>query len=275
VTGALLLGLAAAACLGVGAVLTKEFVDRLPVRQLIGPLFGLNALLVLPAAPFAEWRLDGRIALLHVASIVALLVTSWSIFSLYEHGTASATTTAQALSPIPAAIAAGALLGQPLEPVQGLAGAIVVVAVLASLPGAFATLGRRGAIVNALLASTGSGLITVLAAELVIAGAGTIEIYLVRTTGAALFYLALRPPRALPLRVVPWLAIRAGFVTAQFLLVIEAVRRGDAAVVQTAVATTPLWALGIEALRTRTAPSPRVAACAVAVVAGVALLGST
>jgi drug/metabolite transporter (DMT)-like permease len=272
-SSALALGLAAAVCLAIGAVLTKEFVDRLPGRQLIGPLFALNALLVVPAAPFVEWHLDGRIALLHLASVVALLVTTGAVFALYEHGSASATTTAQALSPVPAAIAAWALLGQPLEPLQGIAAALVVAAVVASLPGAFESLGRRGAVRNAALAAGGAGLITVLGRLLADEGASTVEIYLVRTAAAAVIFTAAIPPRQVPLRVVPWLAVRAAFVSAQFLLVIVAVRDGSPAVVQTAVATTPLWALGVEAVRTRTAPSLRVTVCAVVVVLAVALLG--
>ena len=50
-------------------------------------------------------------------------------------------------------------------------------------------------------------------------------------------------------------------------------RRGSPTVVQTALATTPLIAIGVEAVRHGRRPSLRVALCAVAVLAGVALLG--
>jgi drug/metabolite transporter (DMT)-like permease len=270
---ALALSLLAACCLACGAVMTKEFVDRLPGPQLIGPLFIFNAAIAWPFAPFIDWSWSERILVLHLLSIVALLVVSWVMFSLYAHGTASATTTAQGLSPIPAAILASLFLSIPLEPVQAVAAAVVVAAVLIALPGAFATLERRGATLRICIAACGFASITVLSRLLADQGVSTIEIYVVRTTAAGFLYTICIPPRNVPLSVAPKLFLRASFVTAHFLLVIEAVRRGSPTVVQTALATTPLIAMGVEAVRHGRRPSLRVALCAVAVLAAVALLG--
>ena len=48
-------GLLSAVSDAIGSELSKGLAVRFPARQLIGPLFALNALLVVPAAPFADW----------------------------------------------------------------------------------------------------------------------------------------------------------------------------------------------------------------------------
>ena len=174
--------------------------------------------------------------------------------------------------PHPRRAAGGVFLSIPLEPVQAVAAAVVVAAVLIALPGAFATLERRGATLRICIAACGFASITVLSRLLADQGASTIEIYVVRTTAAGLIYTIAIPPRNVPLSVAPKLFLRASFITAHFLLVIEAVRRGSPTVVQTALATTPLIAMGVEAVRHGRRPSLRVALCALAVLAAVALL---
>jgi drug/metabolite transporter (DMT)-like permease len=269
------LGLLAAASSAAGQVLTKDFVDRLPPRQLIGVLYALNAALVLPAAPFVTWHVSGRILLLHALSVLTMAVSVLFIFELFVYGTASATTVPIALSPLPAA-AASALLGLgTLSPLQALACGAVVGAVLIALPGAFVGMGRGRALAAVAMAALGNALVTVLSRLLADEGAGTIEIYLVRTAACAAIFLVAAPPRGVPARTAPLLTLRAVFITAQFVLIIEAVRRGSPAVVQTLVATAPLLALALEsARRPRLRPSGRVLGSALVVLAGVAAVAA-
>lgn len=49
------LGFLSALSLATGSLITKGFVDRLPARQLIGPFYALNAVVLLPLAPFEDW----------------------------------------------------------------------------------------------------------------------------------------------------------------------------------------------------------------------------
>lgn len=269
----LALGLAAAASSAIGQVLTKSFVQRLPARQLIGVLYALNAVLLLPAAPFVDWHLTPTIAALHVGSIVVMAVTVLFIFDLFVHGTASATTTTIALSPLPAAVAAAALGLGTVSPLQGVAVAVVVIAVLLALPGAFQSMSRSRAVIAVTMGALGNAGVTVFARLLADEGAGTVEIYVLRTAACAALFLLIFPPRNIPLRDVPQLGLRAIFISAQFVLIIEAVRRGSPAVVQTAVATAPLLALLIEAAPPIRMPmSPRVLACGLVVLAGVAVM---
>ncbi|CAA9534946.1 MAG: hypothetical protein AVDCRST_MAG79-1270 [uncultured Thermoleophilia bacterium] len=267
---AAVLGLVAAVLSALGAVRTKGLVGELPARQLIGPLFLLNAVLVVPGALLDPWVLDGRVLVLHVASIACMALSTLAVFTLFQHGSASATTTAVAISPIPAMVAAALLLDEHPEPLRVAAAGVVVVAVLAALPGSFATLARGPAVVAVAGAAVGNGVLTVLSAELVAAGAGTFEIYLVRTLACGLVFAALVPPRDIPWRRLPALGGRALLVSGHFLAILFAVRHGSPVVVQTMVATAPLVALGIEHAAGSDRAGPRALVCGTLALVGVA-----
>jgi drug/metabolite transporter (DMT)-like permease len=103
-----------------------------------------------------------------------------------------------------------------------------------------------------------------------------VEAYVVRTTAASLLFLLFIPPRDIPFRrELPRLAVRSVFVSLHFVLILAGVQGGNPALVQTAVATAPIWVIGYEAIRTRRIPSPRVLAAAAAAIAGVAILVRT
>ena len=263
-------GLLSAVANAIGGELSKGLTLRFPARQLIGPLFLLNALLVLPAAPFVEWTWSAEIVVLHAISVGLLVVTSLTIWDLYEHGSAAATVTAQSISPLPAALAVAILLPGTLEPIQAVAAVVVVLAVLFGLSDSFRSLGRRRSIGTVLVAATGTGLVTVMGRLMADRGVGVVEAYLVRTALAALVCALLAPPRDVPLRALPGMIPRAAFITAHFLLILIGVQEGSPAVVQTAVATAPLWSLGIESARTGRPPSRRLVVAAGIATAGVA-----
>lgn len=269
---AVLAGLLSAIANAIGSELSKGLATRYPARQLIGPLFALNALVVLPAAPFATWRWSPEIVVLHLLSVGLLVATSLAIWDLYDHGSAAATVTAQSISPLPAALAVAILLPGTLEPAQVVAAVVVVLAVLLGLSGSFGALSRRGSMTRVLVAATGTGLVTVMGRLLADRDVGVVEAYLVRAGLAAVVCWILVPPRAVPLRDLPGMMPRAAFITAHFLFILIGVQEGSPAVVQTAVATAPLFSLGIEAARTRRRPSGRVIAAALLAAIGVAVI---
>ena len=88
-------------------------------------------------------------------------MTAICVWDLLDHGAASATTTATAMSPIPAALAAAVVLPGAIEPVQVVAAVIVVAGVLLALADAFSGLDRWGRTWRIVGAATGSGLLTV------------------------------------------------------------------------------------------------------------------
>lgn len=269
---AVLFGLLAAVANGIGGELSKGLTLRFPARQLIGPLFLLNALVVLPAAPFVEWVWSVEIVVLHLVSVGLLVMTSLAIWDLYAHGSAAATVTAQSISPLPAAFAVALLLPGTLQPAQAIAAVVVVLGVLLGLSDAFGTLGRRRSALTVVVAAAGTGLVTVMGRLLADRGVGVVEAYLVRAALAAIVCSMIAPPRDVPLRALPGMVPRAAFITAHFLLILIGVQDGSPAVVQTAVATAPLFSLGIQAARTRQRPSGRLVAAAVLATAGVGVV---
>jgi hypothetical protein len=269
---AVVAGLLSAVANAIGADLSKDLTLRFPARQLIAPLFLLNALIVVPAAPFVAWTWSPEIVLLQLVSVGLLVMTSLAIWDLYDHGSAAATVTAQSISPLPAALAVAILLPGLLEPAQVVAAVVVVLAVLLGLSDSFGGLGRRRSMVTVLIAAVGTGLVTVVARLLADRGVGVVETYLVRTALAAVVCAILVPPRDVPLRALPGMVPRAAFITAHFVLILIGIQDGSPAVVQTAVATAPLFSLGIQGVRTRQRPSGRLIAAAVLATTGVAVI---
>ncbi len=264
-------GLLAALANAGQALVSKDLAGRMPARQLIGPLYVANALVLLPLAPFTAWTWSPTIVALHAASVGLMVVTAVSIWDLLDHGPASATTTATALSPIPAAAAGALLIPGTVSAAQVVAAVVISGAVVFALVDAFASLGRRGTVLRVVAAATGTGLLTIATRLIGDAGAGLVETYAVRTAVAAAVLIPIFPPRAVPARAIPRLAGRSLVVTAYFVCVILGAQHGNPVVVQALVATTPLFVLGVEALRTGRSPARRAVLAALVVVLGVAV----
>jgi len=266
------LGLLAAFVHAGQGFLSKDLTSRYPARPLIGVLLLLNCLLLLPFAFFVEWHVNPTVVALHAASAVLLVVSSIPIWDLFDAGAASATITAQALSPLAAAVGAAILIPGSVSGVQVVAAVVVVAGVIWALQDAFVGLGRRGTIVRILVASAGVGMLTVVTRMLADVGVGVVETYVARTGLAATFMLIAIPPRGIPVSATPRLLVRSVTVTVYFVLIIMAVQRGSPVVVQTMVAITPLLSLGWESFRDRRRPAPRSLAGALLVVFGVLLV---
>lgn len=246
---------------------------RLPARQLIGPLYLLNALVLVPGVPQAAWSWSPRVLVLHLIAVALMTVTALAVFDLFDHGAASSVTTAQALSPLPAAIAVAVLIPGSLRSVHVVAAVVVVAGVLGSLADVFGHLGRIRALATALVAAIGAGTLTVVSKLLADASVGLVQDYVVRTLCAGLLFVIAFPPRAISFpRELPGLFLRAMFVTASFSFTILGVQQGSPAVVQTMFATTPLFVIGYEAIRERRLPSWRVATATGLVLIGVAVV---
>ena len=268
---AALLAVLAALANAAQAVISKGLTNRLPARQLIGVLYVCNAVILLPLAPFVTWRWSPTIVGLHLVSVGLMAITAIAIWDMLDAGAASATTTASALSPIPAALGTALLIPGTLRPIQVVAALLVTLAVLAALNDAFAPLGRRGTWLRVLGAAAGNGLLTVVTHVIGDQGVGLVETYVVRTALAAVLFLVLFPPRDIPWAAAPRLFGRGLVVTSYFVLVILAAQQGSPVVVQTCLAATPLLVLAWESWRLGRRPPTRILLATLVVVAGVGL----
>jgi len=269
---AVVLGLLAALTNGAQALINKGLTERYPARQLIGVLYVCNCLVLLPFAPFVPWHWTGEVWLLHAASAALMVVTAICVWDLFAAGAASSTTTASALSPIAAVTAAAIVLPGSFAPSQVVAVVLVTGGVLWALQGAFGDMGRRGVVARVFGAAAGNGLLTIASALLAARAVGVVETYVVRTALAAIVTLAMFPPRDVPLRSAPRLLFRSVLTTTSFVFIILGVQQGSPVVVQTMVATTPLFVLAAESYRARARPPRRALGAALLVAAGVAVV---
>jgi drug/metabolite transporter (DMT)-like permease len=238
-------------------------------------LFALNCLLVLPfSLSVGRWHGSVRVLALHGASIVALLVTSACVFALTARGSATAVALGQAVSPVPALVLAALLLATPIDPVRVGAAGLVTIAVLAPLRHAYGPDRRWQMMALVTVGALSTAVIAVLTKLLLNAGAGLVEIYVIRTAGAAAVALSVFPPRDIPARALPGMLVRAASVTAFYMLSIAALAHGDPAAVQATVATTPLFLAGAAALRARRRPDAALTVAVLAAPVSIVLLAS-
>lgn len=269
---AILFGFLAAIANAGQALISKDLTARAPARQLIGVLYTGNALVLLPFVPFVAWNWSVEIVGLHLLSAVLMVATAICVWDLLDHGTASAMTTATAMSPIPAALAAALVLPDVIQPLHVVAAAIVVGGVLLALADAFGGLGRWGSAWRIAGAATGTGFLTVVTRLLGDLDVGLIETYVVRTALAAVVCLTLFRPRDVARSDIPRLLGRSVVVTTYFVFVIVGAQSGSPVVVQTLVATTPLFVLAVESVRGHAAPPVRAVVATLIVLVGVVLI---
>jgi drug/metabolite transporter (DMT)-like permease len=262
-------GLVAAIANAAQSIMSKELTTRHPARQLIGPLFACNALLLLPLAPFVPWVWSPLIVALHLASVGLMVATAICVWDLFDAGAASAVTTAGALSPIATAIGVAIVVPDAFRPLQAVAAVVVVGGVLIALRDGFGTMGRRGSVLRVVGAAAGTGFLTVVARALGDEGVGVVETYVVRTSLATAIFLVAIPPRDIGARDLPRLFLRSIVVTIYFVALIIGAQSGSPVTVQTIVATTPLMVLGWESWRTGRPPTRAAVAAATIVVVGV------
>jgi drug/metabolite transporter (DMT)-like permease len=204
-----------------------------------------------------------------------MVVAAALVFELLAHASATTVATGQALSPLPAVVFTALMLPGRIGALHAAVAALVALAVLASLGDVYGALSRGRAMGAAAGAAAANGLLVVLTKLLTNEGAGLAEIYVLRTGTAAAVWLLLAAPRSIPLRALPVMSLRAGLISAYFVLVILAVERGSPVTVQTLVATAPLMLLlGSLALRGERPPA-RVALPAAAATAGVLVVLAT
>ena len=254
------IALAAAACGATGTFLTKGLSIRMPAWQVVGPLFAINAALVLPFVPFGSaWHtFEASIPVIHLASIAVLCGSTACMFALITRGRASGVAVGQALSPAATLLAAPILLGVAVTPLAVLGASALMVGSLIPLRRSFDGIGSLAVMMLLLCMGLCNGMVGVLTAMLAARDVGLAETYVVRTSIAAVIFLSIFPPRALRGRDLGPLAIRAGFVTASFVLTILAIQRGSVVVIQSILATIPLMVVALEWMRHRSRPDPGI-----------------
>src|SRR5262249_50775831 len=153
-----------------------------------------------PFLLFTHWHVSASIVVIQLASVAALVTSSWAVFALFVHGSASAVSVGQAMAPIAAVLFTALLLSTPVTWTQAVAAVIVSAAVLAAVGSSFGELRAGHAIGLVAFAASASGLLVVLTKMLTDRGLGVAEIYCVRTAIGAAVWMAIAWPRDIPCR---------------------------------------------------------------------------
>lgn len=267
-------GFLAALSTAIGLMMTKSIATRLPVWQVVGPLFFLNALLVVPAVPFGpQWKTPTtEVLILHASSTILLIAGAACVFLLITRGRASSVSVGRAVSPVSVLIAAPLLLGLTDSHLLVVGAIVIMVGALIPLRREFEGLNSTLTLSILIFLGLAEGMVTVLTAMLALQGVGLPEIYMVRTVIAGIVFTALFPPRDLRLTDLKPLTARAVFVTAGYVFTILGVREGDVVPVQSLWATAPLIVIFLEWIRYRLRPHLGAVTGAVIVAIGVTLL---
>jgi len=270
----IIFGALAAVSTAIGLMLTKSISQRMPAWQVVGPLFLLNTLLVLPAIPFGPaWKVPTfEIFLLHAFSTLLLIAGAACVFLLITRGRASSVSVGRAVSPVAVLIAAPILLGNTESPALIIGAIIVMLGALLPLRKGFEGISSGVTLGILIFLGFAEGTVTVLTAMLALQGVGLPEIYIVRTLIAGIFFTLLVLPRDLKLADFKPLTVRAIFVTGGYLFTILGVRDGDVVPVQALWATAPMLVILLEWIRLREKPQIGAMIGSVVVAVGVLVL---
>jgi len=273
----LLLAIAAALAFAIGTFLTKGVTLKISIYRAIGPLFILNALFVFPLIPFGpRWILwSGSIPYLHILGALGSGIVAGIIFSMVSRSTASVVSVGQAITPAVVLLAGPIALGTSIVPVQVLAIVVLVFATLFPLRKSLVGVGSFTTIFLMITIGVLSGLVTVAVVLLNKEGVGTTETFIVRQLLAGFTFMAIFPPIGLHWRDFMQLVRRSFFMSVGWLASIYAIRQGSPVVVQSVMATIPLWVILIEVIAYKKRPSRPVVFSAIAIAIGIYVLALT
>ncbi|MCX6434822.1 MAG: DMT family transporter [Actinobacteria bacterium] len=273
----LLLAIAAALAFAIGTFLTKGVTLKISIYRAIGPLFILNALFVFPLIPFGpRWILwTGSIPYLHILGALGSGIVAGIIFTMVSRSTASVVSVGQAITPAVVLLAGPIALGTSIVPVQVLAIVVLVFATLFPLRKSLVGVGSFTTIFLMITIGVLSGLVTVAVVLLNKEGVGTTETFIVRQLLAGFTFMAIFPPIGLHWRDFMQLVRRSFFMSVGWLASIYAIRQGSPVVVQSVMATIPLWVILIEVIAYKERPSRPVVFSAIAIAIGIYVLALT
>lgn len=273
----LLLAVAAALSFAIGTFLTKGVTLKISIYKAIGPLFILNALFVFPLIPFGpHWIIwSGPIPYLHILGALGSGIVAGIIFSMVSRSTASVVSVGQAITPAVVLLAGPIALGTSIVPVQVLAIVVLVIATLFPLRKSLVGVGSLTTLFLMMVIGVLSGLVTVAVVLLNREGVGTSETFIVRQLLAGFTFMVIFPPIGLRWRDFMQLVRRSFFMSVGWLASIYAIRQGSPVVVQSVMATIPLWVILIEVIAYRKRPSRPVVFSALAIAIGIYVLALT
>ncbi len=261
----------------IATFLTKGVTLKISIYKGIGPLFILNAIFAIPLIPYGpQWKLwEGSILYLHIAGAIASALGAGVIFMMISRSTASVGTLATSLSPAIVLLAGPIFLGTSIALTQILTIVILFFATSIPLRNSVSGLGSLITISLLIFTSTMNGLITIVVSLLFEEGVGVTEIFIVRQILAGSIFMIIFPPTDLDWSDFLLLLRRSIFASLGWISSIYAIQLGSAVVVQSVMATIPIWVILIEIIAYKKRPSQGLIFSSVIIVIGIYVLVHT
>ena len=273
---AIIFALGSALSIALGTFLTKSVTRRLPGFSSVGVLFYLNALVILFSALFMPvWNpMDVSDVARATLGGVTTALGAYLIFLIVSRSSASAAGVGQSLSPGAVLILSPLLLQSSVTLMQV---ALVLVIIFAALTPLRTAIDSTSSLASfALLGAIGlcTGLTTILISLQLANDMELIQILLIQQIVAGTLFVAIYPPKGFTVSDYLALSRRSIFMGLGWILTVAALTSGSAILVQSTLATVPMWILLMETISQRRRPAVNVIVSAILASTGIILLST-
>lgn len=273
---AIIFALGSALSIALGTFLTKSVTIRLPGFSSVGVLFYLNAVVIALASFFMPiWN---PMELSDIArALFGGLTTAlgaYLIFLVVSRSSASAAGVGQSLSPAAVLVLSPLLLQSEVSPAQVVLVAVIVLAALFPLRTALESTSSLTSFL--LIAAIGicTATTTILISLQLSQGMELVQILLIQQVTAGSLFIAFYQPKGFTFSDYLSLSRRSAFMGTGWILTVAALASGSAILVQSVLATVPIWILIMETIAARKVPATNVIVSALLASVGIILLST-
>lgn len=273
---AIIFALGSALSIALGTFLTKSVTIRLPGFSSVGVLFYLNAVVIALASFFMPvWNpMDVSDIARATFGGVTTALGAYLIFLIVSRSSASAAGVGASLSPGAVLILSPLLLQSSVTVVQVVLVLVIIFAALIPLRTAIESTSSLASF--ALLGAIGlcTGLTTILISLQLSNDMELVQILLIQQFVAGSLFVALYPPKGFTVSDYFALSRRSVFMGLGWILTVAALTTGSAILVQSTLATVPIWILIMETVSQRKRPALNVIISALLASTGIILLST-
>jgi drug/metabolite transporter (DMT)-like permease len=273
---AIIFALGSALSIALGTFLTKSVTIRLPGFSSVGVLFYLNAVVIALASFFMPiWN---PMELSDVARAlfggVTTALGAYLIFLVVSRSSASAAGVGQSLSPAAVLVLSPLFLQSEVSPAQVVLVSVIVLAALFPLRTALESTSSLTSFL--LMAAIGicTATTTILISLQLSQGMELVQILLIQQVTAGSLFIAFYQPKGFTFSDYLSLSRRSIFMGMGWILTVAALASGSAILVQSVLATVPIWILIMETIAARKVPATNVVVSALLASIGIILLST-
>ncbi|CAB4542216.1 MAG: EamA family transporter [Actinobacteria bacterium] len=273
---AIIFALGSALSIALGTFLTKSVTIRLPGFSSVGVLFYLNAVVIGFASFFMPvWNpMDASDIARATLGGFTTALGAYLIFLIVSRSSASAAGIGASLSPGAILILSPLLLQSSVSVVQVALVLLIIFAALIPLRTAIESTSSLASF--ALLGAIGlcTGLTTILISLQLSNDMELVQILLIQQFVAGTLFVTLYPPKGFTASDYLALSRRSVFMGLGWILTVAALTTGSAILVQSTLATVPIWILIMETISQRKRPAANVIVSALLASTGIILLST-